>query len=612
MGTGAWGIDDGYWDAGGTWHDTSAEIRAALRAAMGVDEEMVPPAEETVRVYTPGQFSPLAAPAELTLEDGTVLQLADALPPDLPLGYHRLQLEDDRPSVLVIATPGACHLPADLRAWGWAAQVYAVRSSASWGMGDLDDVERLARWSVRDLGARVLLINPICAVTPLRPQQASPYFPSSRRFANPLYLHVEALPGAAEAGREIEKLAAAGRALNERRHIDRDAVFALKQQAFELLWRRFAGDPGFDDYCRRQGRPLAEFATYAALAEHHGSGWRQWPSEHRRMDTGAVARFALERSERVRFHQWLQWLLDQQVARVAAQVPLMQDLPIGVDPNGADAWVWQDVLADGVSVGAPPDAYNARGQDWGFPPFVPHRLRAAGYEPFIQTIRANLRRGGALRIDHVMGFFRLFWIPIGSEPGQGTYVRYAPAELLAILALESHRAGAYVVGEDLGTVEDGVRETLAAQRLLSYRLLWFEAGPPAQYPPQALAAVTTHDLPTIAGIWTGADLAAQRGIGLSPSEEGAQQMRWKLRQLAHVADDAAVDAVVESAHRALAAAPCAVLTATLDDALAVTERPNMPGTTDQWPNWCLALPKPLEEIEREPLAHQIAAALRER
>jgi 4-alpha-glucanotransferase len=291
---------------------------------------------------------------------------------------------------------------------------------------------------------------------------------------------------------------------------------------------------------------------------------------------------------------------------------IVQDLPIGVDPDGADAWAWQDLLAEGVSVGAPPDAFNTRGQDWGLPPFVPWRLRAAAYEPFVETIRATIAGGaGGLRVDHVMGLFRLWWVPAGGEPGDGAYVRYPADDLLDIVALESHRAGAVVVGEDLGTVEEAAREAMAERNLLSYRLLWFEEDDPATWPETAMAAVTTHDLPTVAGLWDGSDLAEQRRLGMAPNEEGTEAIRTRLAAAGGLASDAPADAAVRSAHRLLARAPCRLLTATLDDAIAEPERPNIPGADDGRPNWSLALPLPLEEVERHPLALEIAASLRD-
>jgi 4-alpha-glucanotransferase len=613
MGTDIWGIDDGYEDALGAWRETPAATQSALLAAMGVDPaQSGPPAEAPVRVVRAGQALPLTKPAELRLEDGTAWRADAALPPDLPLGYHELRPLDGGATVRIVVSPGRCYLPADWHTWGWAVQLYALRSAESWGMGDLSDLRRLGQWSATDLGAGILLINPLHAATPVIPQQPSPYFPSSRRFRNGLYLRIEEVPGAAEGGIDLESLAAAGRALNRERYIDRDAIFRLKMEALGRLWSRFGGDPAFDRYCHEQGEALQQFAVFCALAEHYGRGWQAWPAEYRRPDAPAVMRFGAECADRVRFHQWLQWLLDAQLARAAAELPVMQDLPIGVDPNGADAWAWQDVLASKVTVGAPPDKYNTLGQDWGLPAFVPHKLRAAAYEPFRQTIRATLRHAGGLRIDHVMGLFRLYWIPQGMDPSLGAYVRYAADELLAIVALESQRAHAVVVGEDLGTVEEGLQERLAAHRLLSYRLLWFETDPPARYPELALAAVTTHDLPTIAGLWSGADLRTQQRLGLRPNEEGLREIRERLRAMTGIPEGAKVREVIVRAHRLLAKAPSAVVTATLEDAMAAEERPNMPSTTTEWPNWSLALPASLEDLETQGLARAVADTLRRR
>jgi 4-alpha-glucanotransferase len=258
--------------------------------------------------------------------------------------------------------------------------------------------------------------------------------------------------------------------------------------------------------------------------------------------------------------------------------------------------MWQDVLAQGITVGAPPDPFNAAGQDWGLPPFDPWRLRAAGYEPFVRTVRSAFRHGAGLRLDHVMGLFRLYWIPRGEDPARGLYVRYPHQELLDILALESQRAAAYVVGEDLGTVEDWVREELARRRILSTRLLWFEEGPPSNYPLESMAALTTHDLPTLAGIWEGSD-----------SDGGVHE---RLRRHAGLGGGESTEQAAESALRALAASPSRLLAATLEDALGVTERPNKPGTLTEWPNWSLALPLSLEELERSPGPARIAQVLR--
>jgi 4-alpha-glucanotransferase len=554
--------------------------------------------------------SPIVGPAEIQLEDGTTRTVPRRLPSDFPLGYHRIGQKRAEPIRLIVA-PRECFLPSDLHGWGWAIQLYAARSRRSWGIGDLADLRRLNTWAATE-GAGFSLISPLAAPAPLVPQQASPYFPSSRLFRNPLYLDVEALPGARR-WPGLAALARRGRALNRDRHIDRDAVFHLKMKAVEHLWRavREHGDSSFDAYVREQGDVLRQFATFCALAERHGSGWHGWPAALRHPGGAAVRRASAdpETSDRIRFHQWLQFQLDRQLARAAQPLPVMQDLPIGFDADGADAWAFQDVLANGISVGAPPDEFNTRGQDWGLPPFVPGKLRAASYEPFAQTIRACLRHAGGLRIDHVMGLFRLFWIPAGMEPAQGAYVRLPANDLLAIVALESQRARAVIVGEDLGTVEQETRDELSARKILSYRLIWFEKSPPSSFPQQALSAITTHDLPTIAGLWSGSDLEAQRSLRLAPNEAGTQEIHQRVARMTDATRRTPLATVITRLHVALATAPSRLLTATLDDAMAVAERPNMPATTHQWPNWCIALPRPVETLKDSALARGIARAL---
>jgi 4-alpha-glucanotransferase len=565
------------------------------------------PPRAKVRVVQRGRGTGLRGPGDLQLEDGRSIPVDRVAPRDLPFGYHQFRPARGEHISLVV-TPGRCYLPEEMRWWGWTAQLYALRSEKSWGIGDLEDLRRLAEWSATELGASVIMVNPLGAASPGVPQQTSPYYPSSRRFRNPIYLRVEETPGLADLT-DITSVAAAARALNHQRRIERDRVFTLKMQALAQLWGRFAGDARFDDYCREQGEPLRQFANFCVLSEHFRAGWRCWPADYRDPGSPQVERFAAEHAGRVRFHQWLQWLADVQLARCSESLAIMQDLPVGVDPEGADAWAWQGVLAEGVTFGAPPDPFAAGGQDWGLPPFIPHQLRAACYEPFIQTIRAVLRHAGALRVDHVMGLFRLFWIPKGAPAAEGAYVRYPVDDLLGILALESHRAKAIVVGEDLGTVESGVREKLTACNVLSSRVLWFESDPPARYPRRAMASITTHDLPTIAGLWTGSDVRAQQQAGLGSNAEGTAQMRERLRDFTGAADAAEPREVVARAYDLLGQAPSMVVTATLEDALAVEERPNMPSTLDQWPNWSLALPMTLEQLQQEPLPRAIAAAL---
>jgi 4-alpha-glucanotransferase len=589
----AWGIADGYHDVGGRWVAAEPEAVERALAAMGADG--APPPAPIVFARR-GEPAEVGEPSELVTEDGAVLGPEAWPSTDLPLGYHTLRRLRDGAETRLVVSPRACHLPEDLQAWGWAVQLYAVRSRASWGMGDLADLRELARWSRRELGAGLLVVNPLHAPLPLLPQEPSPYYPSSRRFRNPLYLRVEEVPGAERLGERLAPLARAARALDGERLLQRDRVFELKMQAVEELFE--AADPAdseFEAYRRREAPDLRDYATFCALSEHLGCPWQGWPAELRRPDSAAVEAFRAEHLRRVRFHEWLQWLLDRQLAAATAEIGLVQDLAIGVRGDGADAWMWQDVLPDGVTVGAPPDPFNTDGQDWGLPPFDPWRLRAAAYEPFVRTVRAAFRHGAGLRVDHVMGLFRLYWIPAGLGPAHGVYVRYPHRELLDLLALESHRGRAFVVGEDLGTVEEEVREELSRRRVLSTRLLWFEERPPGDYPRDSLAALTTHDLPTLAGVWEGSD-----------SDDG---LRERLRRQAGLEGGESAEEAAECAHRALAASPSRLLSATLEDALGVSERPNKPGTLTEWPNWSLALPATLEELERSPGAARLARTL---
>jgi 4-alpha-glucanotransferase len=606
------GVELSYRDAFGRLHETPPAALEAILAAMGAgDAPPGGPQSEPLMVVRAGEEREIPCPAVIRLENNQELSCERRLSRALPPGYHRIHLEERDQAIPLIVSPGQCWLPETLHTWGWAVQLYAARSRESWGMGDLGDLEKLAKWSAEELGAGMMMLNPLSAPTPIKPLEASPYYPSSRRFFNPLWIQVESVPGANSGTVPgLEALASAGRGLNEYRRIERDTIFALKMRALELLWLRFCGNPMFDEYKRERGGELEEFATFCALAERHQSGWDSWASEYKHPRLPAVERFAAENHGRVQFHMWLQWLLDVQLARASRHLALMQDLPIGVDPSGADAWSWQDLLAPGMAVGAPPDEFNTQGQNWGLPPWIPGKLREAGYQPFIQTIRAVFRNAGGLRIDHVMGLFRLFWIPAGMSAADGAYVRYNADELLAIVALESLRAKAYVVGEDLGTIEEGVRQQLAAHKILSYRVLWFENADPAKYPEDALAAITTHDLPTVAGLWSGADLEKQKELGLHPNEQGAEETRRRLAECTGVTADAPAEEVVVRAHEVLARAPSRILTAALEDALAVEQRPNLPATTnDKNPNWSIALPAPIESLMEQELPRRIAKVL---
>ncbi|MDQ1420140.1 MAG: 4-alpha-glucanotransferase [Acidimicrobiaceae bacterium] len=607
-----WGVQPGYHDVAGRWWKAPDATIEAFLTSMGADDGEPRPGPTII--VAPGRPDPGLPPGELRLEEGATLRLDGPVPPDIPIGYHSFVADEPGTTAgaptPVIVSPGRCWLPDGLRKWGWAAQLYAARSKSSWGMGDLADLRRIGEWSSAQ-GAGVTIINPLHAALPVGGQQPSPYFASSRCFRSPLYLRVEEVPGAQQLDK-LPELAAAGQALNTERHIDRDAVWRLKSEALEAIFAGFHGDTDFDRYTADEAQALQQYATFCALCEQHGVPWENWPPEVRHPDAAGIAPFVASEtgSRRIRYHSWLQWLLDRQLRAAGRTIGLVQDLAIGADAGGADAWRWQECMRLDVRVGAPPDEFNMQGQDWGLPAFDPWKLRSAGYRPFIELMKSGLHDGGGLRFDHVMGLFRLYWIPSGGSPRDGTYVTYPSDDLLDILALESHRSEAFVVGEDLGTVEDAVRAELRHRRILSYRLLWFEPTPPgSEWPHQALAAATTHDLPTSAGLWKGSDVQVREELGISVNTEAEATLRAKIKDWIDADHDLPKTEAVERIYRLLGQSPSALVVATLEDALAVEERPNMPGTLDEWPNWRIGLPVPLEELETSPLAQSIAAAL---
>ncbi|HET6858642.1 MAG TPA: 4-alpha-glucanotransferase [Streptomyces sp.] len=562
----------------------------------------------------------------------------------LPFGVHRLAVRtpDGREdAATLIVAPDRVPQPRG-RSYGLLVQLYSLLSERSWGMGDLGDLAELGSWAGRALGVGFVQINPLHAAVPGAPTDASPYRPSSRRFPDPVHLRVEDVPECAHLPAEhrarldallVRAAELRDSVLTKGALIDRDAVWALKKEALELV-RKVPLGPGrraaYCDFLAEQGTALEDHATWCALAEVHGSDWHAWPPGLRD-DPHApeVHRARTELYDRVDLHCWLAWLTDSQLA--AAQraahdagmpVGVVHDLAVGVHPGGADAWAQQDAFAHGMSVGAPPDAFNALGQDWGLPPWRPDVLAAHAYAPFRGLLRGLLRNAGALRIDHVMGLFRLWWVPAGLPPTQGTYVRYDADAMLAVLALEAHLADTTVIGEDLGTVEPGVRDALTERGVFGTSVLWFErdwAGrgeplPPESWRERCLATVTTHDLPSTAARLTGDHVALRHRLGLLSrplAEESAQESGEVTEWLSYlvrlgllpegVGDE---EGEIRAVYRFLLRTPARMVGIWLPDAVGDRRPQNLPGTWDQYPNWRL----PVADAEGRPVTLEELAA----
>ena len=588
----------------------------------------------------------------------SVLQIS--LPTNPPLGYHKVRLDltgagrEWRAEQTLIVVPNRCVAPHEVlnddRVFGITANLYTVRSAHNWGIGDLHDLGELATWS-GSLGAEFLGINPLHALLN-RGAEISPYSPISRLFRNPIYIDVGGVPELRYAPALAERISSAEfqaelAELRESDGVRYEQIAAVKGLALDALYRVFAqhlrgrGNDrarAFDAFVREHGTSLTTFATWMAIAEEQGrvvrgegrgnSGngfdWRKWPDELRDPSSPAVARFAAKHADRVDFHRWVQFEIDRQLG-VAAQcardarmrIGLYQDLAIGSSPAGADAWAFRDQFVHGVIVGAPPDPYSALGQNWGFPPISPRALRNDRYQYFVQLVRSGLRHAGALRIDHILGFFRLFWIPSGATAMNGAYVRYPTHDLLGILALESVRHRALVVGEDLGTVPAEVPRALEKWGVLSSKVLLFERDrrtgfkPAHRYPELALATANTHDMPPLAGYWSERDIDMRGQLGLLNDQEGAASARRErqadltamLRRLAndkilprpHLPRSGAE--LRAAVHDFLCNTPSRLVGLALDDLAGESDPVNVPGVgPDRYASWTRKMHVSLEEI----------------
>jgi 4-alpha-glucanotransferase len=581
--------------------------------------------------------------------DGRLMGRATfTIPTDLPLGWHVMQATGPSASArsVVVVTPSTLELPEQLRtgrAWGFMAQLYSVRSRASWGVGDFADLAELGWLSARTCGADFLLVNPLHSAEPAGPMTPSPYLPTTRRFVSPLYIRVEDV-------RETAYLSAADRALvewaaepaisldSDAGPIDRDVAWTAKRSALEIVFtapRSAARQAAFDEFRREQGEGLEDFALWCALAERYEGA--PWPAEANDISSDLVDRARVELAERVDFHCWLQWVADSQLAdaqRAALaggmSIGIMHDLAVGVHPEGADVWALGDVLARGATVGAPPDMYNQQGQNWSQPPWRPDELARVAYRPYRDLLRTVLRHAGAIRIDHVIGLFRLWWIPEGAAAGEGAYVRYDHEALIGILALEAHRAGAVVIGEDLGVFEPWVRDYLTERGILGTSILWFEKDQngrplaPEHYRRLALASVTTHDLPPTAGYLAEEHVALRERLGLltepvadvrAQARAEREEMVAVLRGRGLVGADPSERELVEALHRLILATPAALIGVSLADAVGERRAQNQPGTDQEYPNWKVPLADGsgqvvlIEDLFSNPRLRSLAAAL---
>ena len=549
-----------------------------------------------------------------------------------------------------MVTPARLQLPDTLagrRAFGLMTQLYSVRSRRSWGVGDLADLGELTGWAAHDLGADFVLVNPLHAAEPVPPMEPSPYLPTTRRFVNPLYIRVEDIPemGYVSAAERqlLEWHADDAHALNTDDVIDRDASWQAKSAALRTVFhlpRAPRRERAFAAFVEREGEGLLDFATWCALAEKHGLPWGDWPEELQDPRSPAVQAVRADLADEVRFHQWLQWVVDEQLGAVQKEarhagmaIGVIHDLAVGVHPEGADAWGLPEALARRVNVGAPPDPFNQMGQDWSQPPWRPDRLQEMGYAPYRDMLRSVLRHAGGIRVDHVIGLFRLWWVPEGMTPDAGTYVRYDHEALIGILALEAHRAGALVVGEDLGVVEPWVRDYLRERGILGTSILWFEKDeqgrplPAESYRELCLATVTTHDLPPTAGYLAGEhiDLREELGLLTRPVEQerevdAAEQeaVLSMLRERGLLRPGGAESDVVEALHRFLTWTPARLIGVSVSDLTADRRTINQPGTDEEYPNWRLPLAGPdgtpllLEDLMASRWARRLARTVAQR
>ncbi len=565
--------------------------------------------------------------------DGRLIGRASfAVPSDLPLGYHTVRAFIALPVDLIpavteaslIVVPQRLASPAEKGAHGWGAmvQLYSVRSRESWGIGDTADLKELCSL-FGDFGGDFVLINPLHAAEPVGHMTPSPYLPVTRRFFNPIYIRPEDI-------REVGYMPSAQRALVtwsgekpkaaslQNETIDRDAAWEAKRQALEVIFsvgRSPARQRAFERFRQAEGQGLEDFAFWCALREKYGE---EFPDELKCPSTPHAANERRKLAERIDFYAWMQWIIDRQLAgaqrsAIEAGMPLgiFHDLAVGVHSNGADTWSIPEAFAAGVTVGAPPDMYNQLGQNWSQPPWRPDSMRRMAYAPLRDMARTVLRHAGALRVDHVMGMFRLWWIPAGAAPSEGAYVRFDHEAMLGVLMLEAHRVGAVVVGEDLGNVEPWVRDYLNERGILGTSVLWFEQNGdgqfkrPEDFRRKSLVSVDTHDLPPLAGYLAGEHVDLRERLGLltepvaqvrAEAADERRRMTARLRDYGLVGEDPTERELIEAMHCYIAKSPAQMLAIGVVDAVGERKAQNVPGTDEEYVNWRVPLADGSENI----------------
>lgn len=549
----------------------------------------------------------------------------------------------------------SCYMPAWLengRCWGVACQLYGLQSERNSGIGDFEDLARFAEIAA-GAGADFVGVNPLHALFSADPGRFSPFSPSNREFLNPLYIAVDKVAGYAVLADALEPPPQ----LRATEFVDYSRVAPFKLRSLDRLFRLFGereGDPetaNFERYVAERGRPLYLHALFETVSEYmvqagHGATWHGWPDEYRAPGTDSVRAFAEEQAERVAFHTWLQWTADRQLgeaqrrARAAGmRIGLYLDLAVGVSPDGSGTWSDPDLTVPGARIGAPPDYYNSAGQDWGLAPLSPAALARRDFAPYRQSMGVVVRQGGALRIDHAMSLYRLFWIAEGLSAADGVYVRYPFERMLRTLAEVSQEHRAIVIGEDLGVVPPGFRDVMRAMEIQSYRVFFFEKRgdyfiPPADYPREAMACITTHDLHTLAGWWSGRDLEIRLDLGMIAPADLAEKREAhaheRRRLLGLLADEGLLpedmqsvmrgeseppgnlpQSVAVAAHRLVARTPSRLFAVAAEDLAGSIEQVNVPGTMDEHPNWRRKLPVAIEALQSAPLFRAITAVLRD-